>query len=114
MDGACRATDSYVAVVSLEELRPGFVTVHEIAGRAIVLAATEQGVTAWDATCPHAEFQFGPMRLLRGCELECPMHGARFHVGDGRVLKGPAKDPLEPIEMRIEDGLVMVLVSWLI
>jgi nitrite reductase/ring-hydroxylating ferredoxin subunit len=114
MEGACQATDGYVAVVSVDELRLGFLAIHEIAGRRIALAATEAGVTAWDATCPHAEFEFAPMRLLRGCELECPMHGARFHVADGRVLKGPAKDPLEPIEVRIDAGVVMVLVDWLL
>jgi nitrite reductase/ring-hydroxylating ferredoxin subunit len=53
------------------------------------------------------------MRLQRGCELECPMHGARFHVDDGRVLKGPATEPLTPIDFCIEDGVVMVLVDWL-
>lgn len=104
----------YVGVAAIEDLRLGFVSVHEIEGRAIVLARTEDGVTAWDATCPHAEFHFGPMRLQRGCELECPMHGARFQVSDGRVLKGPATEPLEPIGVRVEDGTVMVLVDWLL
>lgn len=103
-----------MAVAAVADLRPGFVTVHEVEGRAIVLAMTDEGVTAWDATCPHAEFQFGPMRLRRGCELECPMHGARFHVADGRVLKGPATTPLEPIASRVEDGVVSVLVDWLL
>jgi nitrite reductase/ring-hydroxylating ferredoxin subunit len=111
VDGTRDVTE--VAVAAVDELRPGFVTVHEVEGRGIVLAMTEDGVTAWDGTCPHADFQFGPMRLLRGCELECPMHGARFHVADGRVLKGPAQEPLEPIAARVADGVVLVTVDWL-
>jgi len=114
VEGIRDATGAHVAVATLDELRLGFVTVHEVAGREIVLARTDDGVTAWDATCPHAEFHFGPMRLRRGCELECPMHGARFDVTDGRVLKGPATEPLEPIECRVEDGTVFVLVDWLL
>jgi nitrite reductase/ring-hydroxylating ferredoxin subunit len=105
---------TYVPVAAVEELRPGFVSVYEVEGRGIVLARTDAGVTAWDATCPHAEFRFGPMRLRRGYELECPMHGARFDVTDGRVLKGPATEPLEPVTSRVEDGTVMVFVDWLL
>lgn len=106
---------SYAAVAAVADLRPGFVTKHEVEGRAVVIAMADDGaVTVWDATCPHAEFQFGPMRLKRGCELECPMHGALFHVEDGRVLKGPATEPLEAVAAKVEDGRVCVLVDWLI
>lgn len=106
---------SYVAVAAVAELRPGFVSKHEVEGRDVVITMTEDGrVTVWDATCPHAEFHFGPMRLKRGCELECPMHGALFHVEDGRVLKGPATEPLVPVASKVEDGEVRVLVDWLI
>lgn len=113
MEGAPQATGEYATVANLADLRVGFLTIHEVEGRGIALARTESGVTAWDATCPHAEFQFGPMRLLRGCVLECPMHGARFDVEDGQVVKGPATDPLDPVEVRVEGGVVLVLVDWL-
>jgi nitrite reductase/ring-hydroxylating ferredoxin subunit len=113
MEGVPQVTGEFVTVASLDDLRPGFLTIHEVEGRGIAVARTENGVTAWDATCPHADFQFGPMRLGRGCILECPMHGARFHVEDGRVLKGPATEPLDPIDLKVEGGVVMVLVDWL-
>ena len=114
MEGARDATGEYVVVAAIDDLRIGFLTIHEVEGRGIAIAMTDQGVTAWDATCPHAAFQFGPMRLQRGCILECPMHGARFNVEDGRVVKGPAEEPLEPVVVRVSDGLVMVLVDWVI
>jgi len=105
---------SFVAVVPLDELRPGFATTHMVEGLEIVITLTEDGEPrAWDALCPHADFQLVASRLKRGCELECPMHGARFDVRDGSVTKGPAKDPLVPIEARVEDGVVMVLADWL-
>ena len=107
-------TGTYAAVVPVDDLRMGFTSLHEVEGRGILLARTEQGVTAWDATCPHAEFHFGPMRLQQGCILECPMHGARFDARDGHVVKGPATAGLEPIELRVKDGVVMVLVDWLL
>lgn len=105
-------TDGYVPVVPLSELREGFATTHTVEDYEIVLTVTEEGVRAWDARCPHAEFQLVSCRLRRGCELECPMHGARFDVRDGSVLKGPAKTPLEPVECEVRDGIVMVLADW--
>jgi 3-phenylpropionate/trans-cinnamate dioxygenase ferredoxin subunit len=105
---------SFVAVVPLDDLRPGYATTHLVEGLEIVITLTDDGEPrAWDAQCPHADFQLVPSRLKRGCELECPMHGARFDARDGSVTKGPAKDPLVPIEVRVDDGVVMVLADWL-
>jgi 3-phenylpropionate/trans-cinnamate dioxygenase ferredoxin subunit len=106
---------TFVAVAPLGELRPGFVTTHEVSDRDIVITVSADGVVrAWDAYCPHAEFTFGPGRLTGGgCILECPMHGARFDVEDGSVVKGPAKEPLEAIDAIVEDGIVMVGVDWI-
>ena len=41
-------------------------------------------------------------------EVECPCHGARYDL-EGRVLKGPARDPLGQVEVREQDeGLRVV------
>jgi nitrite reductase/ring-hydroxylating ferredoxin subunit len=107
-------TGEYVAVVSVDDLRPGFMTTHVVEGRDIVIAMTEEGPSVFDGYCSHAEFKLGDCRMRRGCEIECPMHGARFRAVDGEVLKGPATEPLERLESRVEDGRVMVLVDWLL
>jgi nitrite reductase/ring-hydroxylating ferredoxin subunit len=107
-------TGRYVAVVAFDALKPNFVTKHEVEGRDLIITRRDDEVRAWDAFCPHAEFQFGPCRLVKGGLLECPMHGARFDAIDGSVAKGPATEPLEPIELRVENGVVEVLVDWLI
>jgi nitrite reductase/ring-hydroxylating ferredoxin subunit len=99
-------------VARLDELRVGYATRHEVAGRDVIVTLTEKGVHVWDAVCPHAEFLLEPGRLQRGCVLECPMHGARFDVDDGSVVHGPATDPLDPIGFRLEDGAVLVHVDW--
>jgi nitrite reductase/ring-hydroxylating ferredoxin subunit len=107
-------TGEYVAVVSVADLRPGFMTTHVVEGREIVVAVTEEGVSVFDGFCSHAEFKLADCRLRRGCEIECPMHGARFQALDGAVLKGPATEPLERIESRVENGTLMVFVDWLL
>ncbi|MCL1632069.1 FAD-dependent oxidoreductase [Sporolactobacillus sp. CPB3-1] len=64
-------------------------------GRKVGAYRDETGkLTVVDATCPHM-----------GCEVnwnqgertwDCPCHGSRFHA-DGKVIDGPAKDPLSLI-----------------
>lgn len=43
-------------------------------------------------------------------ELACPCHGSKFGL-DGKVIAGPAKEPLETYEAKQEDKLVLVKVS---
>ena len=102
------AAPTHVAVSRLDELRVGYATRHEVDGRDVIVTRTERGVRAWNAICPHAHFLLEPGRLREGRVLECPMHGACFDVDDGSVLEGPATEPLEPVEVRVEDGAVLV------
>lgn len=107
------AAGIFTAVAALAELRPGFLTTHVVEDRELVLALTADGeLRAYDATCPHSDFQLVPGRLPRGCLIECPMHGARFDAADGSVVKGPAREPLDAVESRVVDGVVEVLVDW--
>lgn len=111
LDGDAKSR-RFVSVTRLAELREDFATLHKVAGRAIVIVRSANGVHAFDGTCTHAKFHFGTSRLVGGCEIECPIHGARFDAATGAVTKGPAKLPLPRIEARVEDGVVRVLVDW--
>ena len=102
---------SYAAVARLDELRVGYATRHGVGRRDVIVTLTERGVRAWNAICPHAQFLLEPGRLQKGTVLECPMHGACFDVDDGSVLEGPATEPLEPVEVLVEDGAVLVRVD---
>jgi nitrite reductase/ring-hydroxylating ferredoxin subunit len=113
--GSVPQTETFAPVVAESELREGFLSAHEVEGREVVVAKTSAGVFVYDATCPHADFQFSPARLRGGCEIECQMHGARFKAdASGAVTKGPAKEPLFVLESRVVDGMVEVLVDWLL
>lgn len=106
-------TETFVPVVAVSELREGFLSSHEVEGRALVVARTTEGIHVYDAICPHAEFEIGAARLRRGCEVECQMHGARFRAdGVGAPTKGPATEPLWVLESRVVDGVLEVLLDW--
>jgi len=101
-----------VDVTTLAELRDGFATLHKVAGRAIVIVRSAKGVHAFDGTCTHAKFHFGTSRLVGGCEIECPIHGARFDAATGTVTMGPAKLPLPRIDVEVDGVSVRVRVDW--
>lgn len=45
---------------------------------------------------------------VRGCEIACPRHGARFNIKTGEALTPPAYEPLPTLPVRVEDGMVQV------
>ena len=57
--------------------------------------------------CTHAE-AFLSDGYLEGYEIECPLHGARFDIRDGRVLCQPAGKDIASYPLRVEGGEVSV------
>jgi nitrite reductase/ring-hydroxylating ferredoxin subunit len=78
-----------------------------VQGRSLVICRTADGVHALDDVCTHADAKMSEGRL-RGTRLVCPLHGAAFDVGNGRVLVGPAPRPLAVHRVRVVDGTIEV------
>ncbi|HLI07283.1 MAG TPA: Rieske 2Fe-2S domain-containing protein [Ktedonobacteraceae bacterium] len=76
-------------------------------GVPVVLLRQGTQLFALSATCPHAG---GPLDegTLTGDVVECPWHGSRFCVRDGRVLTGPATVNAPRYEVRVRAGQVEV------
>lgn len=45
---------------------------------------------------------------IEGCELVCPLHGARFDLRTGQHLCAPAPRALQRYPLKIEDGKIYV------
>lgn len=93
----------------LEELATGEVSTHALGERELAVCRTPEGVFVIEDRCPHAEARMSEGRL-RGCRITCPMHGASFDVRDGSVHRGPAREPLHTFPVRVESGMVEVLI----
>lgn len=98
-------SDDYEAVMpyaSVEENKLYRVTV---AGVPVVLLRQGSQLHAISATCSHAG---GPLDegTLTGDVVECPWHGSRFCMRDGRVLTGPATVKAPRYDVRVRDGQV--------
>jgi naphthalene 1,2-dioxygenase ferredoxin component len=57
--------------------------------------------------CTHAE-AFLSDGYLEGHEIECPLHGARFDIRDGRALCQPADKDVATYPVKVDEGAVYV------
>jgi nitrite reductase/ring-hydroxylating ferredoxin subunit len=69
------------------------------------LVLVRQGTTvhALHAVCAHAGGPLPEGAIVDGC-IECPWHGSRFRLTDGRVRRGPAVYDQPAYEVRAADG----------
>lgn len=97
----------FVKVVGLDELPPGGKILAEIDGRAIALFNVDGSYYAIDDVCTH---DGGPLAEgeLKGCEIQCPRHGARFDVRTGKALSFPAFEPVTVHSVDLRDDGVFV------
>jgi 3-phenylpropionate/trans-cinnamate dioxygenase ferredoxin component len=97
----------FVKVAVRSELPDGGKKLVEVDGREIALFGVDGSIYAIDDVCTH---DGGPLAegVLRGCEIECPRHGARFDVRTGKAMTFPAFEPVTThrVEVRGDDVLV--------
>ena len=76
-------------------------------GLPLALYRVEGQVYCTANLCTHAE-AFLSDGYLEGYEIECPLHGARFDIRDGRVLCQPAAKDVASYQVKVEGGEVSV------
>jgi 3-phenylpropionate/trans-cinnamate dioxygenase ferredoxin subunit len=95
-------------VCALAEIAPG--EIRRVEGLAVVLCRTQEGLYALSAVCTHSAAKLATGRIVDAC-LVCPLHGARFALGSGKVLTGPARSALATYDVEVRDGEVYVRTS---
>lgn len=101
------ASDDYEAVLPLEQVAENRLYRVSASGVPVVLLRHGLEFYAISATCPHAggPLDEGP---LQGDVVECPWHGSRFCLRDGRVLTGPATVNAPRYDVRVRNGQVEI------
>jgi len=77
----------------------------KVFGKFIIAQPTEGKFVAYSSRCPH---QGARVADVEGDRLVCPSHGSEFSIADGSVLVGPARDPLEPANLKAADDKLEV------
>ncbi|MFG2992542.1 Rieske (2Fe-2S) protein [Streptomyces sp. NPDC048257] len=67
----------------------------------LISCPAEGQYKAFSAQCTHAGCVLD--KIVEG-QGNCPCHGSRFDVTTGKVLRGPASDPLPAVPVRAENG----------
>jgi len=90
------------------DLQPDSCLTGEVAGRAVVVFRNPDGsITAMEDCCSHAAVRLSGGKIREGV-VECPAHGARFDTRTGRNLCLPAVKPLRMLEVRIQNGDIVL------
>ena len=99
--------ESFTAVLSESDLEDGKPVRADHNGTPILLVRRGSQIFALAETCSHLG---GPLSegKLDGDVIQCPWHGSRFSIRDGRVIDGPAVHPQPCLEGRIRNGQVEV------
>ena len=91
-------------------IAPGEVVRFEALGRRFVVCNTGSELYAVADRCTHAAWALAGSEL-RGFELICSLHGARFDLRSGAAVAPPASKPIRTFAVRTENGRVLVQVS---
>jgi len=79
----------------------------EVGERRIVLVRQNGQIYALADRCSHLGGPLSDGKLEDGC-IQCPWHGSRFNVADGRPLEGPATISQPWFETRVRNGKIEV------
>ncbi len=100
-------SDDYEAVLPVESVEEN--KLYRVTASGVPVVLMRQGLQfyAISATCSHAggPLDEGP---LEGDVVQCPWHGSRFCMRDGRVLTGPATVKAPRYDVRVRNGQIEV------
>ena len=97
----------WVRAIAEPELPEDQLTGVEVEGRKVLLHRSREGVSALDDVCSHAGGLLS-RGVVDGCAVECPLHGSRFDLRDGRVVRGPAHHRQPVLPVRVRNGWIEV------
>jgi 3-phenylpropionate/trans-cinnamate dioxygenase ferredoxin subunit len=97
----------FVSAGRAVEFQPGKMTVVRVDGTEVAVTKVDDGFYAFSNLCTHS---LHPMNFgyVSGKEAVCIFHWAIFDATNGNVIQGPAYEPLQTFEVRVEDGEVQV------
>ena len=100
-----------LVVGPVEDLPPGEVKIVRDGTLAIGVYNIDGEYYAIEDRCSHddgplCEGDFEPEEAV----VICPRHGSRFDIRSGRPLTLPAYVPVDTFEVKVEDGLLRVVV----
>jgi 3-phenylpropionate/trans-cinnamate dioxygenase ferredoxin component len=98
---------NWVNVAPADKFPPGSYRTVEIDGAEIAVFNVDGDYFAIEDVCTH-DGGILTGGEVKGEEVICPRHGARFCIRTGEALRPPAYEPVPTFPVRVEDGMVQV------
>lgn len=102
--------DAWLTAIDADELPEGKAVRVDVAGTTVALVRSAEGsIFAVAARCTHqgAPLDRGALDLRASDPtVTCPAHGSVFSLVDGRVRRGPATQPVQAFEARLNNGKI--------
>jgi 3-phenylpropionate/trans-cinnamate dioxygenase ferredoxin subunit len=92
----------FVKVATIEEIPAGSSLLVEVDMVRIALFNLDGEIYAIEDVCTHDGGPLVEGRVVNGCEVQCPRHGARFDIRTGAALSFPAFEPTRSYTVRVE------------
>jgi nitrite reductase/ring-hydroxylating ferredoxin subunit/uncharacterized membrane protein len=102
-----RRPQDWTRALGDDELPEGEVRDVALEGTPILLTRRDGRVYAMLARCNHRGGPLEDGEISDGC-VTCPLHGSRFRLEDGSVVRGPAVSPQPVYDVRVRDGAIEV------
>ena len=100
----------FIRMASVQDIPMGGVKAFEHRYHRIAICHTEEGFHALADECSHDSAQISDGHI-RGNEIVCARHGARFDIRTGAVTAPPAVVPIDKYELKVEGNNIYVLLD---
>jgi nitrite reductase/ring-hydroxylating ferredoxin subunit len=99
--------NDFVRVAETKDIQLSKMQTVEVNGEKVCLANVEGKYYAIGNVCTHLG---GPLAegKLEGYEVQCPWHGSRFDVRNGKQTRPPAVRPEPTYEVKVEDNSILI------
>jgi 3-phenylpropionate/trans-cinnamate dioxygenase ferredoxin subunit len=92
----------FVKVATLDQIPPGGSLLVELDMVRVAVFNLDGTLYAIEDVCTHDGGPLVEGRIVNGCEVQCPRHGARFDIRTGAALSFPAFEATNTYAVRLE------------
>ncbi|MDP3963335.1 MAG: Rieske (2Fe-2S) protein [bacterium] len=98
---------TYCVASPAADIKEGILYCRSVGGKKIMLTRYKGVCVAYDNRCTHAGGPLCAGKIVEG-SVECPWHGARYDLADGKAVKLPAQMDMRAYAVRERNGNIEV------